>query len=152
MSAGWSWASLADSNSENSQRYISKVASHLSTCPKTQDNGQVDKSPWPLEDTADDWLEFYSERAGIAEHCGKMSKAQAEKQAFESCISKWIDTHQPAIIPDVCASCGKHAGIVGQNAIITGSGHWLHNKCHSIWLVQRRQEAIKKLRSMGLTE
>lgn len=145
MSAAWSWASLAGSNVENSPPSISKVAPHLSTCPKTQDYGQVDRLLRPLEYTAADWQEFYDERAGIAEHCGKMPKDQAEQMAYESCISKWLDTHLPAITPYVCTCCGKPAGIIGQDSVITGSGHWLHHACYTLWLVQRRQEAITAL-------
>ena len=99
-----------------------------------------------------DWQEFYGERAAVAEHCGKMPRDQSEKQAFESCVSKWLDKHLPVIILDVCTHCGKRAGVIGRDAIITGSGHWLHHKCHSLWQVHRRQQAIDALATIGITE
>ena len=92
-----------------------------------------------------DWQEFYDERAGFAEHSGQMPKKQAEKQAFESCIVRWLDTHPPAIIPDACTHCGKPAGVIGRNAVITATGHYLHHACHAPWLARRREEAIAAL-------
>lgn len=150
MSAAWSWASLAAPKKENPAHCISKVAPDLPTCPKMQGNGQVDRLPQPLEDTAADWREFYDERAGVAEHCGGLSRVQAEGQAYESCISKWRDTHLPVLNPDLCTHCGKPVGVIGRDATITGSGHYLHPACHAPWLARRQQEAIEALSRLGI--
>ena len=151
MSAAWSWASLAAPKNENPAHGISKAEPDLSTCPKMQGSGQVDRLPRPLEYTADDWKEFCDERAGVSEHCGGMSRENAERQAYEACISKWLDTHLPAINPDLCTHCGKPADIAGRNVIITASGNYLHSACHAPWMAQRRQHAIMALAGMGIS-
>jgi hypothetical protein len=39
--------------------------------------------------SAEDWLAYYNERAGIAEYDGKLSRQLAEAQAFACCVIKW---------------------------------------------------------------
>src|SRR4029077_20897434 len=102
------------------------------------------------EDTAADWREFFNERAAVAEHTGMMPKDKAERMAYESCITHWLDLNPPTINSDTCNHCGKPAGIIGRDSVITGGGHYLHHTCHTPWLAWRRQEAIAALAAIGI--
>ena len=87
---------------------------------------------------AEDWTAHFDERAGIAEHDGGLSRADAERQAFESCIMDWLWQHPPpASGPEQCAHCGEPLGEPGRDGLpfLTGDGGhvWLHSGCHGDW-------------------
>lgn len=95
---------------------------------------------------APDWQEYFDERAGIAEYDGGLSRADAEAQAFECCISRWLADH-PQTQGDaaICPHCLKPNGEVGRYTIATANGIWLHGACHVEWLKKLRQQAIIEL-------
>ncbi len=104
----------------------------------------------------DDWRAYFDERAGIAEHDGGLERADAERQAFECCISEWHWRNPPpASGPERCAHCGKPLGEPGRDSLpyLTGDGGhtWLHSGCHGDWMRQRRAEAVTALEGLGLT-
>ena len=39
----------------------------------------------------EDWLAIYDERAGIVEYDGGVSRSEAEAQAYECCVSEWMN-------------------------------------------------------------
>ena len=105
---------------------------------------------------AEDWLAFFDERAAISEHDGGLERADAERQAFECCISEWHWRNPPpASGPERCAHCGKPLGEPGRDSLpyLTGDGGhtWLHSGCHGDWMRQRRAEAVTALEGLGLT-
>lgn len=96
---------------------------------------------------------FFDERAGIAEHDGRMIREKAELMAYESCIACWLNknpSEQNNL--DVCPQCCQLAG-TNALAVITGNGRyiWLHDRCHTLWIARRRQEAIIALAAMGIS-
>jgi len=38
-----------------------------------------------------DWLDYFEERAAIAEYDGGLSRAEAESMAFDCCINEWLN-------------------------------------------------------------
>ncbi len=105
---------------------------------------------------AEDWRAFFDERAGIAEHDGRLSRIDAEQQAYECCISEWLWRNPPpASGPERCAHCGEPLGEPGRDHLpfLTGDGGhtWLHSGCHGVWTAQRRAEAVVALAGLGLT-
>ena len=105
---------------------------------------------------AEDWHAFLDERAGIAEHDGGLKRADAERQAFECCISEWHWRNPPlASGPERCAHCSKPLAGPGRDGLpfLTGDGGhtWLHSGCHGDWMDQRRAEAVTALEGLGLT-
>jgi len=119
----------------------------------------------PLQDTvakvadvaweAVDWQEFYDERAGVAEYDGRQPRKEAERMAYESCITRWLDTHPPADADDaICPHCRQPNGAPETSCVPTlsgDSGHvWLHHTCFEPWRALRRQEAVRALASMGI--
>ena len=105
--------------------------------------------------TAQDWRVFYDERAGIAEHDGGLSRADAEQQAFDCCVVEWLWRNPPpASGPERCVHCVKPLGEPGRDGLpfLTGGGRhvWLHNGCHGDWTAQRRAEAVAALAILGL--
>lgn len=100
----------------------------------------------PIAWSAIDWQAYFDERAAIAEYDGGLSRADAEAQAFECCISRWLADH-PQTQPDatICPHCGKPNGAIGRVTIATANGIWLHGTCHAEWLKRRRQQAIIEL-------
>jgi hypothetical protein len=108
-----------------------------------------DRDGW----SADDWRQFYDERAGIAEYDGGFSREDAERKALECCVAHLIDTYSDPSEPDKCAQCGgpemPGASLVPVGSEITGHT-WLHLACWSAWYQGRRERALSALATMGL--
>jgi hypothetical protein len=96
------------------------------------------------------WREYFNNRIAVAKQTGMMPREKAKPMAYESCITRWLDTHLPAVTPDACTHCGKPAGVIGQDAVITGNGHYFHHACHMPWMTKRRDTAIIALVDMGI--
>ena len=109
-------------------------------------------STWDSED----WQAFFDERAGIAEHDGGLSRADAEIQAFECCVveMQWR-CPPPASPPERCAHCDETLGQPGRDGLsyLRGDGGhaWLHHGCHGDWAAKLRAEAVAALAEFGLT-
>ncbi len=104
---------------------------------------------------AEDWRAFFDERAGIAEHDGGLSRANAERQAFECCVMEWLWRNPPpASGPQRCAHCGQPLGEPGRDGLpyLTGDGGhtWLHDRCWPAWHAHRRDQALAALKTAGL--
>ena len=101
---------------------------------------------------AEDWQAHFDERAGIAEHDGGLSRADAECQAFECCVVEWLWRNPPpGSGPQCCAHCGQRLGEIGLPFLTGGGGHvWLHGGCHGDWTARRRAEAVAALEILGL--
>ena len=101
--------------------------------------------------TAEDWQEFFDERAGILEYdCGLLRPA-AEAEAFQNCVVAWLN-HYPAVSPaGRCAWCGYPDS---RDVVVlpfgTGPHIWLHGKCWSSWHLERQAKAAAALASMGV--
>jgi hypothetical protein len=103
--------------------------------------------------SADNWRVFFDERAGIAEFDGGLSRQEAEALAYETCLMHWVNTSPPDHAKDgTCPCCGKE--IIGNAGIPVlrppGGNIWLHEGCHSRWLLRRRTEAKKTLIAMSI--
>ena len=107
--------------------------------------------------TDTDWQEYYDERAGIAEYDGRTSREKAEQQAYEACITRWLNMYpQSQSNPDVCPHCNKPNGTPGEQSIAVlngGESHlWLHSTCLAAWQERRVQQAIDALTLNGITQ
>jgi hypothetical protein len=104
---------------------------------------------------ATDWQEYFDERAGIYEYDGKLSRPDAERQAFDACISHWMNKNPPAHTDiNTCPQCNGAINVQLNNstAILIGNGGhiWLHDKCWAGCLERRKAEAISVLRKMSI--
>ncbi len=101
---------------------------------------------------AETWREFYDERAGIAEHDGGLSRAEAEARAFESCIVEWMNRNPARSESGRCAWCGKPEEVGSTVVVPFGTeihGHtWLHHHCWLDWHKRRRVEALEALTAL----
>ena len=103
--------------------------------------------------TARDWRAFYDERAGIAEHDGRMTRAEAETQAFECCVVEWLNRNHEPSLPGLCAWCreGRCDGGVVLPFGADAQGHtWLHGECWEAWHARRRAQAVEGLVRLGI--
>ena len=104
---------------------------------------------------AEDWKDFFDERAAITEFDGGLSRPVAEQRALDSCIARWLNLH-PAnpTTENSCAVCGETLDRSGLNDVTVlrpgGGHHWLHEGCLGEWWRMRRQQAVKALAKMGL--
>jgi len=103
----------------------------------------------------EDWRAFFEERGAILQYDGGLDRAEAERQAFETTIIHWMNTHPPeSLDPDTCAACGHPIGEIGKDAIpvLTGGGEhvWLHHRCWLGWRRHRRNEAAQALAELGI--
>jgi len=102
--------------------------------------------------SAEDWHAFFDERAAIGGHDGGLDPPNAEAQAFESCISEWINQHPPEPTgSERCAYCGQAFGEYDGLPYRTEGGHvWLHDTCHAPWSEALRAEAARALMEVGV--
>lgn len=98
--------------------------------------------------SAGDWQVLFDERAGIAEFDGGLTRADAEAQAFESCIVEWLNRNPQRSDPDCCSWCGKPNQ--DGHAVVPFGGErygytWLHPECWKNWSEHRRRLAAVEL-------
>jgi hypothetical protein len=99
--------------------------------------------------SAEDWRLYFEERAAVAEFDGGLLRDNAEAQAFESCVVKWLDLNPTPSAPGHCAWCGEsHAPVVPFG--IEPENIWLHNQCWTEWQKMRRAHAKEALSRMGI--
>jgi hypothetical protein len=109
----------------------------------------------PMNDgwSAQDWLAFYDERAGILELDNGMPRPEAEAQAYEACVLEWLNRNPAPSSAGRCASCGGRE--TDSAAVIPfgtkpGTHAWLHSDCWQPWHRARRVEADKALSRIGI--
>ncbi len=106
--------------------------------------------------SAEDWQTFFDERAGIAEFDGEQTRADAEANAFECAVVRWMNRNPPVDADeDRCAECGGPLGRIGEDAVavLAGEGRhaWVHHGCHGRLMAARRAAAITALAGLGVT-
>jgi hypothetical protein len=104
--------------------------------------------------SAEDWLEFYEERCGIAEFDAGLPRAQAEAEAFSCCIWEWLRRNPVRSPPGRCEQCGMTCGLLLPyltDYSVKDPGHtWLHKDCGEAWRAARRDCATRALRAIGI--
>jgi hypothetical protein len=102
--------------------------------------------------SADDWLAYFEERAGIAEFVGALSRTEAEARAFDCCLGDWLTRNPMYSVPSCCFRCGA-GGRLHDSLLPVGIGGtgrvWLHSRCRPAWYAGRKAEAIVALAAMG---
>ena len=96
--------------------------------------------------SAEDWRLYFEERAAVAEFDGGLPRDQAEVQAFECCVVKWLDLNPTQSGPGHCAWCGgceNHAPVVPFGTE-PGTHIWLHAQCWPEWqkMVELRRRKL----------
>ncbi len=102
---------------------------------------------------AQNWRDWYEERAAIAEHDRDLPRAEAEALAFECCVVQWMNLKPPPENgPKCCVQCGNPMEETEALPFLTGDGGhiWMHDHCHAPWMRRRRAEAADALRRMGI--
>src|SRR5262249_19347233 len=114
--------------------------------------GQSEPDPW----TAEDWSVFCDERAGIAEHDGRLPRAKAEARAHACCIAEWLWRNPTSSPPGRCLTC---AGPDRANDPLLAYGitnphqnsrTWLHRDCSRAWHADRIADAVAALAAMNI--
>ena len=137
---------LLEANAEPPQAVLDVLARHKLSILALLRSGQ---DGW----TAEDWQARFDERAGSLEHDDGLSRAEAEVQAFKSCIVEWLNRNPSFSLAGRCAWCGK-AETPSARVLPFGAGEhhaWLHPECWAVWYQRRREEAALALRGMGIT-
>jgi hypothetical protein len=101
----------------------------------------------------EDWQVFFDERAGVAEFDGGLSRAEAERRAFASCVTAWLNSNPGSSAPGRCLDCGggERSGDPLLPFGTETTGHtWLHRACWPTWCQAREAEAIAALLVMGI--
>jgi hypothetical protein len=99
-----------------------------------------------------DWQAFYDERAGICEFDGTAARFEAERRAYECCITEWLYRHLEATASGQCAHCRQDDQ--PDHVVVpfgTENHTWLHPECWPSWHELRRTQAIAALTAMGIT-
>jgi hypothetical protein len=103
--------------------------------------------------SAEDWLAFFDERAGIAEFDGGMPRIQADAHAFACCVVEWLNRNPVRSSSGRCHACGDrdHAHDPLLPYGVESTGHaWLHGRCWPAWYAGRKVEAVAELAAMGI--
>jgi hypothetical protein len=82
-----------------------------------------------------------------------MSRAEAERLAFESCVVEWLDANPNPSRPGQCTWCGRPE-TVNEMALPFGTDPvcvaWLHRECWPAWQSARTAKAIAALQAVGI--
>ena len=103
--------------------------------------------------TAEDWREFFEERAAIIEFDGGVDRQEAERRAFECCVVDWLNANRPVQNdPEHCLHCGMALNAYNAIAVVADPSErlWLHHRCHGAWLDRRKNMAVAALRDCSL--
>ena len=104
--------------------------------------------------SAKDWLEYFDERAGIAEFDGGLPRDQAEARALSCCVGEWLHHHPVRSPVGRCDLCGRSDGMLLPfltDYAMKDPGHTgLHESCSDTWHQQRKAAAIAALNDMGI--
>lgn len=94
-----------------------------------------------------DWRAYFEERAGIREHNGGSSWADAEAAALADCVARWRALHpQQAAGDGACAQCG---GPGPDTPVLAAGGHaWLHRRCWPAMDAESEREALLAVASL----
>jgi hypothetical protein len=102
----------------------------------------------------DYWQAVYAERAAIREQQGELSRAEAERLAFEDAVTHWLCRHPaPATDPRRgCVQCsgGDQANDTLLPVLAPGGYVWVHDQCWEAWTSFRRRQASEALRGLGV--
>jgi len=112
---------------------------------------QQDGDGW----SAEKWLAFFDERAGIAEFDGGLPCIEAEACAFAACVTEWLNRNPERSAPGICPGCSgpEHAHDPLLSFRSETSDHaWLHHCCWSEWHAGREANAAGALVAMGIEE
>ena len=100
--------------------------------------------PGPDGWSAEDWLVYFDERAGIAEFDGGLSRAEAEARALEYCVVEWLNRNPVCSPAGRCVECGgreeKWDKLLPYGCKPTGHA-WLHSRCWETWHANRKAKA-----------
>ena len=104
--------------------------------------------------SADEWHDYFAERAAISEFDHGLSRADAEKNAFNHCVHEWLRQNPISSAPGICHQCLQPKGLI-QPYFTGGDVHnpahvWLHPNCANRWHEARRGSAIASLEALGL--
>jgi sugar phosphate isomerase/epimerase len=103
--------------------------------------------------SAEDWLLFFEERAGIAEFDAGLPRTEADARALACCIAEWLNRNPTPSAPGRCAWCGQaesNDAVVLPNGVEPGTHIWLHAECWPAWQEVRRSQAREALARMGI--
>lgn len=103
--------------------------------------------------TPEEWIAFFDERAGIAEHAGGQTRKQAETTALACCVAEWMNRNPVSSPPDRCLHCGGSS--VKSDPLLPfggkSTGHaWLHGRCWAAWHAGRKKQALVALATAGV--
>jgi TubC N-terminal docking domain len=96
--------------------------------------------------------EDYAERAAIGEYDGELSRPQAEMQAFEQILTRWLKAQSAGATPtaiDTCVACSLTLGAAHVSVLRPGGG-LVHANCIPRWRREHRNRAAEALAAGGI--
>ena len=98
------------------------------------------------------WRCFFEQRVDLVEAVRGLSRAEAERAAYEQVLITFLNKTYPDTSPHACAECG---GSETPDATLLpigwGERHaWLHSGCLDSWRTQRRLKAQDDLARLGV--
>jgi hypothetical protein len=103
--------------------------------------------------SAEDWLAFFEERAGIAAFEARLPRGAAEARAFACCVAEWLIRHPVRSPAGRCLHCGgdhQTDNPLLPHGIEPPGLVWLHSRCWTAWHVGRKAEVMTALLKLGL--
>lgn len=108
---------------------------------------RLETSGW----SADDWREYFLERAAISEFDHGLSRTDADKNAYDLCVQEWLRQYPISATPGLCSHYLQSSGLLpsldGEQDL---SDTWLHQSCSETWHQSRRDEAMVALQHLGI--
>jgi len=110
-----------------------------------------EKSGW----SADEWGDYFAERAAISEFDHGLSRTNAETNAFDLCVQEWLRQHPISSATGICDQCHQPTGLTQPYFKVCGihnpANGWLHQQCAVQWHQARRDLAAAALNTLGVS-
>jgi hypothetical protein len=97
---------------------------------------------------------LFEQRADLIETVRGLSRAEAERAAYEQVLITFLNKTYPDTSAHACAECaGPDTPAAQLLPFGVGERHtWLHQRCWAAWRERRRNEAIAVLAAIGIVE
>lgn len=104
--------------------------------------------------SANEWRDYFAERAAISEFDHGLSRTNAEKNAFDLCVQEWLRQNPIYSAPGLCNQCQQPTGLIQPYFTVSSIHHpasvWFHQQCMVQWHEARRDLATTALNALGL--
>ena len=97
------------------------------------------------------WVRAFGDNVAAVLRVRSITSIEAEKVAFATTVTAFLDANRPNTDPARCDHCGSSERPDDLRPMGGGERHsWVHKDCWQAWSRNRRAKAIEALAAMGI--